>query len=311
MGMNRPKLCCHWTSMKSDVAERSSCVRPAIERGAILFGHSNLPGLPPVGTEAVTLPEIHGVISDLDGVVYRGDTPIDDAVTAILDWMEHGVRVAYVTNNSTGTSAHFAAKLGRMGIPTTAEDVVTSGEAAADFVRGRWPNGATVHVVGSDALRDTLRGVGCEVTTGEADAVVVGLDRDFHYDKLSKAADAIRAGAFLIGTNPDRMYPIPGGYIPGAGSILAAVAAAAGLDAPHVVVGKPEPTLVEIARWKLGTDAERTIMIGDQLETDVAAGRNAGLTTVLVKTGVLNHPDFGEAADFEVDSLADLHLGGS
>ena len=104
---------------------------------------------------------------------------------------------------------------------------------------------------------------GCEVTTGEADAVVVGLDRDFHYDKLTKAADAVRAGAVLIGTNPDRMYPVPGGYIPGAGSVLAAVTAAAGLDAPHVIVGKPEPTLVEIARRKLGTAAERTIMVGN------------------------------------------------
>ncbi len=264
-----------------------------------------------MSNEAVTLPDIRGVVSDLDGVVYRGDTPIDDAVTAICDWMEHGVRVAYVTNNSTGTSADFAAKLGRMGIPAAAEDVVTSGEAAADFVRGRWPNGATVHVVGSDALRDTLRGIGCRVTTGEADAVVVGLDRAFHYVKLAKAADAVRSGAFLIGTNPDRMYPVPGGFIPGAGSLLAAVTAAAGLDTPHVVVGKPEPTLVEIARWKLGTDAERTIMIGDQLETDVAAGRNAGLKTVLVKTGVLNRSEPGKAADFEVDSLADLRLGGS
>ncbi len=264
-----------------------------------------------MSAEAVTLPDIRGVVSDLDGVVYRGDTPIDDAVTAICGWMEHGVRVAYVTNNSTGTSAHFAAKLGRMGIPATAEDVVTSGEAAANFVRGRWPNGAKVHVVGSDALRDTLRGVGCKLTTGEADAVVVGLDRDFHYDKLAKAADAVRSGAYLIGTNPDRMYPVPGGFIPGAGSLLAAITSAAGLDSPHVVVGKPEPALVEIALWKLGTDAVRTIMIGDQLETDVAAGRNAGLTTVLVKTGVLNHPDPGKAADFEVDSLADLRLGGS
>ena len=264
-----------------------------------------------MGVEAITLPDVRGVISDLDGVVYRGDTPIDDAVTAIRGWIEHGVRVAYVTNNSTGTSAHFAVKLGRMGIPATAEDVVTSAEAAADLVRGRWPNGATVHVVGSDALGDTLRAVGCEVTTGEADAVVVGLDRDFHYDKLTKAANAVRAGAVLIGTNPDRMFPVPGGYIPGAGSVLAAVAAAAGLDAPHVVIGKPEPTLVKIARRRLGTAAKRTIMIGDQLETDVVAGRNAGLTTVLVKTGVPNHPDTGKAADFEVDSLADLRLGRS
>ena len=255
-----------------------------------------------------TWPEIAGVISDLDGVLYRGDTAIPEAIEAVNAWQLAGVPVVYVTNNSTRTAAEFAAKLTAMGAPTKADRVITTSNATAAHIRQRWPAGTGVNVVGSLALRQAMLDAGLAVRDGDVEVVVVGLDREISYGRLKTAVRALLAGAALIGTNPDLLFPADDGFEPGAGCMLAAIAAAAGITSPPVI-GKPEPHLLEAARALIGTPKERTIMIGDQLATDIEAARRAGMPSVLVRTGVSARAPDVSIADFVVDSLADIPIG--
>ena len=230
-------------------------------------------------------PAILGVIADLDGVVYRGETAIATAVEALARWREAGVPACYVTNNATRTPEAFAEKLTAMGVPTEPRGVITSPVATAAYIRERWPNGADVFVVGAPALAAAMEEVGCRVVTkGAAEVVVVGLDRSFTYEKLLMAAQAVLGGAVLIGTNADPQLPVEGTFEPGAGSILAAIATAS--RATPTVIGKPEPRMIAMALERLGTPKGSTVMIGDQTSTDIVAGQRAGLRSILVTTGV-------------------------
>lgn len=246
---------------------------------------------------------IAGVVSDLDGVVYRGDAAIPDAVEAFARWRRAGVPACFVTNNATRTPESFAAKLSGLGVPTEPWQVVTSPVAAAAYLGERWPGGTTAYVVGAPALEAALVEAGHEVTERRPAVVVVGLDRGFTYAKLRTAVRAVRAGAVLVGTNPDLILPVEDGFDPGAGALLAAIASASGVR--PTIVGKPEPRMVEIALGRLGTPPDATVMIGDQAATDIAAGRAAGLRSILVTTGVPGEPS-GVAPDATVDSLLDL-----
>ncbi len=249
--------------------------------------------------------KITGVVADLDGVVYRGEAPIPDAVEAFRRWERAGVPYCFVTNNATRSAEAFADKLTRLGVRTAPSQVVTSPIATAAAMRERWAPGTPVFVLGAPALADVLRDAGFTVTDDEPEAVVVGLDRDLTYARLRTAVRAVHAGAALIGTNADPRLPVEDGFDPGAGSILAAVAAATG--ARPVVVGKPEPRMVEMALQRLGTAKATTVMIGDQVCTDILAGQRAGLRAILVTTGVPR--DDAAVPDLVVDSLLDLLPG--
>ena len=254
------------------------------------------------------VPAIAGVISDLDGVLYRGEAPIADAVEAFRRWDEAGVPYCFVTNNATRTPEDFAAKLTRLGVRTAPAQVVTSPVATADYLRSRWPAGTPVFVLGAAALADAMTQAGFKVTDDGPEVVVVGLDRALTYARLTAAVHAVLAGAALVGTNADPRLPVEGGgFDPGAGSILAAVATATG--ATPVVVGKPEPRMVEMALERIGTARDATIMIGDQVSTDILAGQRAGLRSVLVTTGVPR--DDAATPDRVVDSLLELLPSGS
>jgi 4-nitrophenyl phosphatase len=250
-------------------------------------------------------PEIEGVVCDLDGVVYRGESPIDDAIEALRDWRAMGVRVCFVTNNSTHTAGDVAKRLAAFGLPIRHEDVVTSAVATALLVRDRFGAGARVYVIGAPSLRAAVLAAGLKATDTAPQAVVMGLDRDITHEKLTRAVCAILDGATLIGTNPDLLLPTPSGFELGAGAMLAAVAAAAGVQ--PVFVGKPETHMVELALQLLGTRREATLMVGDQLPTDVQAAKRAGLCAVLVRTGVLPISDSTLLPpNFVVDSLLEI-----
>jgi 4-nitrophenyl phosphatase len=255
-------------------------------------------------------PEIEGVVCDLDGVVYRGEAPISDAIEALSEWRAKGVRVCFVTNNSTHAAGDVVKRLAAFGLPIQHEDVVTSSVATARLLLDRFGVGAGVYVIGAPSLRAAVLAEGLTVTDTAPKAVVMGLDRDISHEKLTRAVRAIFDGAILVGTNPDLLLPTPSGFELGAGAILTAVAAAARVRHP-IVVGKPEIHMIELALQRLDTRREATLMVGDQLPTDVQAGRRAGLCTVMVTTGV---PPIADPKllppNFVVESLLDIPITG-
>src|SRR5438270_12884079 len=158
---------------------------------------------------------------DLDGVVWRGDVALPGAAEAVARLRSSGERVVFMTNNSALTVADYLAKLSGMGIPADAADLLTSAQAAARLLRAH----QTALVAAGPGVVEALEARGVKtVREGRADAVVVGWHRDFDYQRLTVAMEAVLAGAQLIGTNDDATYPTPDGVLPGGGSILAAVA---------------------------------------------------------------------------------------
>nr|WP_232372671.1 HAD-IIA family hydrolase [Acuticoccus mangrovi] len=233
------------------------------------------------------MPPIEAIIADLDGVVFRGAAPIASAVDAFAAWRAAGIPYAFVSNNSTKSPAEMAAKLTAMGVPATEEQVVTSSTGTMRALREGWPRGGKAVVLGAPSLEQAVEAAGFVLTEdADADCVVVGLDRDLTYRRLDRAVAAVLAGAAFIGTNADRLIPESGHFAPGAGAMIAAVAAATGVT-PRII-GKPGPDLIEEAIVRLGVARDRVIMIGDQVATDIAAARAAGVFAVLVETGVAN-----------------------
>jgi len=251
---------------------------------------------------------IEAIISDLDGVVYRGDRPIPGAVEAINEWARRGIGYAFVTNNATLSPAAFARKLNGMGVDVEPDRVVTSVEAAAAYLAKTSPASTRTFVIGEKALFDAVGRAGAEIVDGEdVEAVVLGFDYLLDYAKLRTAVRAVMNGAALIVTNPDVITPADTGYEPCVGAILAAIVAAVPQARP-VVAGKPSPLMIEEALRRLGTVREHTIMVGDQIQTDIVAGQAAGLRSFLVTTGV---PSIGEAAavpDAVIAGLGDIRI---
>ncbi|TFV48308.1 HAD-IIA family hydrolase [Bradyrhizobium niftali] len=255
----------------------------------------------------VNWPPIEGIISDLDGVVYRGSTPIVDAIEAFKRWQEAGVPFCFVTNNSTHAPEDVVRKLRGFGLSTAPSKVVTSAITAADLIRANYPHLTRIYVIGAPSLVTAMRNVGLEVTDRTPEAVVMGLDRDITHEKMRIAVEAILNGAVFIGTNPDLLLPTASGFEPGAGATIAAVAAATQVQPS--IAGKPQVPMIETALSRLGTNRASTIMIGDQVPTDIQAGKRAGLATVLVTTGVPMRQDPSlMAPDFIVSSLREIEV---
>jgi 4-nitrophenyl phosphatase len=231
---------------------------------------------------------LRGALIDLDGVVYTGSEPIPGAAAFLAHARERGLRFLLVTNNSTASPDVVAQRLAAMDIPVQPGEVLTSGQAAAAYVRQHSPAPARVRIIGETGLYQAAREEGLIATEdGEpVDWVLAGLDRAFTYEKLTAATRAIRTGARFVATNADALLPIEGGQvIPGAGSIVAAIQTATATE--PVVVGKPQPALFEHGLRRLGgLGAAEVAMIGDRIDTDVLGGQRAGLRTILVLSGV-------------------------
>ncbi|QKD05255.1 HAD-IIA family hydrolase [Mesorhizobium loti] len=250
-------------------------------------------------------PAVEGIISDLDGVVYRGKTPILDAVKTFNNWQAQGLPFCFVTNNSTHTPDDVMRKLGGFGLRIEPRNVVTSAITTAELIRANYPNLNRIYVIGAPSLVAAIATVDLEVTDRSPQVVVMGLDRLISHEKMRTAVNAILGGAVFIGTNPDLLLPTEDGFEPGAGAALAAVAAAT--QTKPIIVGKPEVHMIETALSRLGTSRQSTIMIGDQIATDIQAGKRAGLLSVLVTTGVPPKQDpMLIPPDFMVSSLTEL-----
>lgn len=263
-------------------------------------------GIPALKTQE-SLPRhiIRGIISDLDGVAYRGDTAIPSSVRAFRAWHQQGVPYAFVTNNSTKSAAQFAAKLTSIGIPAEPRQVFNTISAVTALLARRWPQGTPVFAIGEQPLLAAIETAGYDPTSEDPEVVVLGFDSTLDYAKLRTAIRAALAGATIIATNPDVLTPVHDGYDPCVGVLTAAVVAAVPSVNP-IVVGKPHPFLIEQALEYLGTAKHETIMIGDQVATDIAAGKAAGLRSILLASDVPFNAVTGVVPDRVVSSLLDL-----
>jgi 4-nitrophenyl phosphatase len=254
----------------------------------------------------VDWPSLQGMLIDLDGVVYTGREPIPGSADFVFEARRRGLKFLLVTNNSTASPEHVAERLGGMGIDAQPQEILTSAQAAAAYVRSHIGVGSRVQLVGEAGLRQAVEAEGLVVATDgdvAVECVIAGLDRAFDYAKLTCATRAILGGARFVATNADALLPVEGGQVvPGAGTIVAAIQTGTGV-AP-IVVGKPEPGLFEHGLRRLGgLLPEHVAMIGDRLDTDVVGGRRSGLRTILVLTGVTTQSDV-EAAAIQPDAVA-------
>lgn len=239
------------------------------------------------------------VIFDLDGVVYRGHEPIPGARELVAFLHQAGVGVRFATNNSMVARSGYVARLAGMGIATATDEIVTSTSATTEHLRRHAPAVHAVLAIGADGMRAELAEAGFDVTmagdvssddhTGgpldrRFDAVIVGLDPHVDYRRLAVAMSAVGAGARLVATNADARYPTPVGFLPGAGSIVAALATATGVTPD--VIGKPSPAMFTAILEASGVPAGDAVVIGDNPDADVAGAHRAGIAAILVLTGV-------------------------
>lgn len=245
--------------------------------------------LPRVSATTQPFAPVQGLLIDLDGVVYTGGREIPGAGWFMEKARLHRLPFLLVTNNSTTSPAGVAERLQRMGITAKAEEVLTSADAAAAFIARQDPHGAITFAVGEAGLRQSLQAAGLRVADQDqrdgVEWVVVGLDRQFDYAKLAAATRAIRGGARFVATNVDALLPVEGGdMLPGAGTMVAAIQAATGIE--PTVVGKPGPALFQAGLQRLGLPSDAVAMVGDRVDTDIDGAHRAGLRAILVLTGV-------------------------
>lgn len=232
------------------------------------------------------LDRFDALLFDLDGVVYVGPHAVPHAVEAIEVARGAGVDCVFITNNAARMPDTVAQHLTELGIPTVPNDVVTSPQAAVTVLGDFVPEGARILVIGGSGIADELRHRGyVPVTSLEDDpaAILQGFSPDLGWRDLAEATFAVRSGLPWIATNPDRTFPTPRGAAPGNGALVSLVAEAAGRR-PDAIAGKPEPPLMREALTRC--DASRPLMVGDRLDTDIAAGERVGIPSLLVLTGV-------------------------
>ena len=252
-----------------------------------------------------------GLIVDLDGVIWLGGHPIDGAADAVARLRARGTRVLFLTNDPQRSRDEHAARLATIGIPATADDVLTSAAATARFLASHSHlQGQSVLVIGSPALHQEIAKAGFDLVSPDearrAEIVVVGGHEGFDYAELQAATTAIATGAALFATGRDAVVPTRDGPSPATGAILAAVETATGVTA--TVIGKPEPFVFEIARETL-RECDHVAVVGDNLASDIAGAKRSGLDAILVLTGTATRDDLEHAViqpDFVLSSLAEL-----
>jgi 4-nitrophenyl phosphatase len=256
-------------------------------------------------------PTIKSLILDMDGVLWKADMPIGDLDVVFDRISALGLKVAFATNNSTLTPEQYTARLAGFGVKLEPWQVVTSSMGVSQLLSQKFPHGGPVLAIGESGLMLALRESGfLPLALEEADkaqAVVMGFDRSINFDKMSEAALLVRHGVPFFATNPDKSFPTPRGEIPGAGAWISVIVAATGIE--PIFAGKPAPYLLELARSRLGTAREETLIVGDRLETDIAGGQAAGCPVALVLSGVSSREQaemWKPGVDFIAEDLSTL-----
>ncbi len=256
------------------------------------------------------LPNIQGLIIDMDGVLWLDTQPIGDLSAIFKKIHQIGLRMILATNNATRTVEDYQEKLRGFGVEIEKSQIINSAQAAGIHLQEKFPGGASVFVVGQPSLKETLEDYGmCVVSAGfrGIDVVVASLDYQLTYDKLRQASLLIQSGSYFVGTNPDITLPTPDGLIPGSGTVIKALEIASGKHAK--IIGKPEPVLYEIALRRLQCEPKQALAIGDRLDTDIAGAQAAGIHTALVLSGVSSQEqlhNYRPKPDLIAQNLAEL-----
>lgn len=224
-----------------------------------------------------------GFICDMDGVIYHGNK-ILDGVTHFVNWMlDNDKKFVFLTNSSERTPHELSMKLERMGLHVTPDHFYTSAMATAEFLHTQKP-GSTAYVIGEAALTKALYDQGIYMNDVNPDYVVVGETRTYNFEKIEKAINLVLKGAKLIGTNPDITGPCETGIAPATGSLIAPIEIATGKKA--YFVGKPNPLMLRHGLRLLNCHSQDIAFIGDRMDTDIIAGIESNVDTVLVLSGV-------------------------
>lgn len=253
--------------------------------------------------------EYEGIVLDLDGTVYRGDELIPGVADAVEALRARDIRPLFFSNNPTKSRDEYVDSLTELGVDAAVEEVLSAGTVTTRFLTAEH-DGDAVFVVGSDGLKRQFRAAGLRLVADatQADVLVASYDRQFSYGKLLAGYRALANGATFYGTDPDMLIPAPEGMVPGSGAILNAIGGVADTQ-PAKVLGKPSAEAQRAALDALDASGERCLVVGDRLDTDIALGRRAGMTTVLVRTGVTTDADL-ETSDVQpdhvIDSLSDI-----
>lgn len=250
-----------------------------------------------------------GYLIDLDGTMYRGNEKIESAVRFVNRLHEKNIPHLFVTNNSSKTPEEVAEKLQQYGVQAAPEQILTSSLATAGYIR-KQKQDANVYMIGENGLKQALKDEGltivADVNGQTVDYVVIGIDRYITYEKFVQACLAIQNGARFISTNADKAIPTERGFVPGNGALTSVIATATGID--PIFIGKPERIIIELALERLNASTDEVIMVGDNYDTDIRSGINAGIDTLLVFTGVTSKADLKRVSiqpTYTVDSLDD------
>lgn len=246
-----------------------------------------------------------GYLIDLDGTMYRGKERIVEAIEFVKELAKREIPYLFVTNNSSKTSEQVSKALVKMGIPATEDHVFTTSIATANFIADE-KKAASIYMIGELGLEMALTNKGFTFKNEDVDYVVIGIDREITYEKLATACLAVRAGAGFISTNGDIALPTERGLMPGNGSLTSVIAVST--EVAPIFIGKPESIIVNQALEVIGTPREKTVMIGDNYQTDIMAGINAHLDTIIVHTGVTSKEQlttYEIKPTFSINSLAE------
>jgi NagD protein len=243
---------------------------------------------------------------DMDGVLVRGGAPIEGSIGFVKWLVENQISFQIFTNNSRFTPANLATRMRAIGFPIQTEHIYTSALATAHFIM-RQASNASAFVIGESGLIDALHEIGCRITDNSPDYVLLGEAQSYDYEQIATGVHLVRGGARFIATNPDVCAPTERGLHPACGAVAALIEQATGRK-PYFI-GKPNPFMMRSVLDKLGAHAKDSVMVGDRMDTDVVAGLESGLRTVLVLTGVSERSDlsrFSFSPDIVVERLADL-----
>lgn len=253
--------------------------------------------------------QYEGAVLDLDGTVYRGDELLPGAATVVERLREAGLRTLFFSNNPTKSREEYAERLAGLGVEVDAGEVLSAGTVTTRFLADEHAADA-IFLIGSDGLRRQFEAASLDLVADAttADVLVASWDRGFDYGDMLAGYRALEAGATFYGTDPDLLVPAAEGMVPGSGSIVNAVGGIVETE-PRKILGKPSAEAQRAALETLDVPPERCLVVGDRLNTDVELGERAGMTTVLVRTGVTTDADLATSdvqPDFVINSLADL-----